>query len=254
MSAARRVAIVYRHWLELRHPVLVLLVAAALMSLLFPFGVHGMSTHLAETGNLAREIRAIGSSVDRIPRTLVVPWAMHVQLLALLTILAPIVIVGTGLGEPSRSGPLSPRHPSLLFTLSLPLSRATLVVTRFAAALAIAVMLVVLLLVMHVLSLLVVGPPLTLLPAQVATMVPSAWRAVVAIAVVLASLGLVTLILREFWAAIVLVLGALAAFSWWWPSITHFIAAATVGQMAAAIAGTVAIVATSVVLARAKEF
>src|SRR5690606_40684939 len=64
-------AIFYRHWLELRRPVVVLLVAAALMSLLFPFRVHGMSTQLAETGNLAREIGDIGSSVDRIPRTLV---------------------------------------------------------------------------------------------------------------------------------------------------------------------------------------
>src|SRR5690606_16838681 len=146
-------AIFYRHWLELRRPVVVLLVAAALMSLLFPWAVHGVSSYLAETGNLAREVRNVGPAGERMPRSLVVAWAMHVQLLALLTILAPILIVGTGLGEPSRSGPLSPRHPSMLFTLSLPLSRATLVVTRFAAALAIAVMLVVLLLVMHVLSL-----------------------------------------------------------------------------------------------------
>lgn len=247
-------AIFYRHWLELRRPVVVLLVAAALMSLLFPWAVHGVSSYLAETGNLAREVRNVGPAVERMPRSLVVAWAVHVQCLVLVTVLVPLFVAGTGLSHPSPSGPLSPRHPSLLFTLSLPLSRATLVATRFAAALVVAMTLVILLLVMHVLGMLVVGPPVTLLAAQVATMVPSALRGLIAIALALASLGLLTVILREFWAGMVTALCTLAAFAWWWTSITHFIAGATVGQIAAALAGTVAIVGASIALARAKEY
>ena len=257
MSADSRThlaAIFYRHWLELRRPVAVLLVAAAVMSLLFPVAVHGVSSYLAETGNLAREVRNIGPTVERIPRALVVPWAIHVQFLVLVTVLVPLFVAGTGLSHPSPPGPLAPRHPSLLFTLSLPLSRATLVATRFAVGLGVAAGLVILLLVMHVFGMLVTGPPVTLLAAQVATMVSSALRALTAMAFALASLGLLTVVLREFWAAMATALGTLAAFAWWWTSITHFIAGATVGQIAAALAGTLAIVAASIAIARAKEY
>ncbi len=243
----------YRHWLELRRPMCIALVVAAGMILLYPIAVHGYSTHLAETGNLARQIRDIGPAVDRVSLTLVVPWAVHVQFLTFLTVVVPVFFSGSCLNTPSQAGMLAPRHASVLFTLSLPLSRQTLVLTRLAAGLAVLSALVVLLLVLHSITLIVLGRPPAVVMLQALMMAGAATRALVAMSVALAFLGVVTVVLNDFWGATVGVCAMFVALAWWWTSIEHFIAGATLRQVGIALACTAALVAASVVLAREKE-
>jgi hypothetical protein len=105
-------AILYRHWLELRFLVL---------ATLPPWIVLSAGT----------AVFAVGLAPD------VSPVRLHAWALSIAVVVAGLVFGGTGI----RSG-LEPGHRSVYFTLSLPVSRFTLVWTRLYTAAAITLVLV----------------------------------------------------------------------------------------------------------------
>src|SRR5262245_32932135 len=122
-------ALWYRHWLELRGGFGAALVLTALLGLLYPLSVFGPSGWFRESDRLAKEVRAYESSLPAMGADQFFPWAGHVWVTTLAALVIGIFLAGTGIRHRWMPG-----HASRYYTLTLPVSRASLIATRYAAA------------------------------------------------------------------------------------------------------------------------
>lgn len=242
-------AIWYRHWLEVRSPLWRLLVIAALVVVLYPILVQDAATYLEESGLLRHDIRNLEPLVPGVPQSALVPWAIHADMLALWAVVLPVVWSVNGRNLVSPLGPSGPSHASAFFTLSLPISRARLVMTRWVAGCVIAAVLVVSGLLAHIASLLVMGQPVPL-----TLMMASVMRALVYLSAVCAFFVMLALVFRGFWAYIAGFAIAFAMLFSTGPLIARFIAGAAWSDVAVVLAVTGALCAASVLIARTKEY
>jgi hypothetical protein len=168
----------YRHWLELRRP------AAALLALALASGFFFARSLDREVGGLyvgneplRRGIaRSFGPLLAELTPTQTVAVAVHAQSTIYLILLAFLVLGGNGLRvvefQPSigseGDAPLPVR--SAPYTLSLPLSRTRLIVTRAAAAYAAGVLFFAASLLVHRLAIAKAGHDVPLLPMLMVTL------------------------------------------------------------------------------------
>jgi hypothetical protein len=134
MTAVSR-ALWHRHWMELRGGLTVAASVAALLCFVFPalvgIGIEDHEWH----GRTSPWLRAAVDRRDALGLETFAAWGAHVATAALASIVLGLFLSGTGL----RTNSLTPGHPSLAYTLTLPVSRGRLIVTRFAASAAAAV-------------------------------------------------------------------------------------------------------------------
>jgi hypothetical protein len=139
----------YRHWLEIRPTLIVVVVMA--------FGMGGLFTWQIGEGPLARELTgsSLAASLDR---RAVLTWAMYVNRLGMSAWLLALFLGSTGLR--STFNPAG----SPAYTLTLPVSRRTLMLTRIATTLALGLAFEALWLASHVAILGLRGAPVPYAP------------------------------------------------------------------------------------------
>lgn len=242
-------AIWYRHWLEMRSAIYVIAVVAVAVVLIYAFAVYGIGTYLAESGNLSKEVRDLAPLAPNLPASLVVPWGVHVRALGFLVVALPVLATCRERYGNHMTGPFTPRHPSVTFTMSLPVSRTWLTATRVGAACAVAFIVVIALLIAHAGVLVTIGQPVPFWP-----MAASSVRAVALMFVLLVLFAAFVTGLREFWAGVAIAATMLANLMLWGTQVAHFIAGAPWSHVGLATSTAVALCAVSILLARLKEY
>jgi hypothetical protein len=243
----------YRHWLELRSMVAVYGIVVAIMALLYPVFLHSASEYLEHTGRLTGEIVALGPVIDRIPRTTVIPWGIHVTFVGFLAAFLPFLAYGSGLGIKNPSW-RADWQASTTFTLSLPVSPTEVVLTRMVAGAAATAFLIALLLAANAIAVLISRQPL---PLWLMTMV--SLRGIVLMVAVAACFSMFAVVLGERIAATLvfgaLILGAFSAYAFWWPTAAkHFVAGASWGAVGIALATAVVCTTVAALIARESEY
>ena len=132
-------AIWYRHWLELRYPVLILLTAVIFTVYRFDAGLAEMLARFETTGRFpGAGGRWFQPLTETLPPPDVIALIAHADSMVMLVWGAALLLCGNGFrvnvifGSGSSSTWSSP-VTAIQYTLSLPLSRTTLVLTRLAA-------------------------------------------------------------------------------------------------------------------------
>jgi hypothetical protein len=243
----------YRHWLELRPMVVVYGIVVAIMALLYPVFLHSASEYLEQTGRLAGEIVALGPVIDRVPRTTVIPWGLHVTFAGFLAIFMPFLAYGSGLGVKNPSW-RAVWQASSTFTLSLPVSPVEVVLTRIVAGAAATAFLIASLLAANSIAVVLSGRPLPLWLMTMASL-----RAIVLMTAVVACFSMFAVVLGERVAATLvfgaLIIGSLSANALWWPAAAkHFVAGAGWGPMGIALATAVVCTTVAALIADKTEY
>jgi hypothetical protein len=114
----------YRHWLEIRPALIVVIVLA--------FGMAGLFAYQIGEGPLSREL-ATSHLVGLFDRPAVLSWAMYANRVGVSAWIVALILGSTGLRSLSLSSPIG----SLAFTLTLPVSRRRLIATRLATTVAV---------------------------------------------------------------------------------------------------------------------
>jgi len=161
----------YRHWLELRRPLALLLALAVVAGFFFAENL-GDEVGRLSVGDepLRRGIaRDFGPLLSVMTPTQTVALAMHAQSTVYLVLLAVLVLAGNGLhimdvSDGGWGGGATLPVRAAPYTLSLPLSRARLIVTRVAAGYAAGVLFFALSLLVHRLVISAAGHDVPLLP------------------------------------------------------------------------------------------
>jgi hypothetical protein len=240
----------YRHWLELRPMVTVYGIVVAIMAMLYPVFLHSASQYLEQTGRFAGEIVALGPVADQVPRTTVVPWALHVTFVSFWVPFLPFLCYGSGLGlKDWRAG----SQASTTFTLSLPVSPMEVVLTRIAAAAAVPAFLIALLLAVNSMWVVISGRPLPLWLMTIASL-----RAAVLMTTALACFSMFAVILGERVTSLLLVvvlsIGMLYAYPQWVTAAKHFVAGASWSAVGIALATAVVCTTVAALIARESEW
>lgn len=163
-------AIWYRHWLELRTITKITCVMTLLAAIGYGFAVYGTADYFARTGNMTQQIaryeaiRQMGTGPE------LVPGAIHALVAAFFALWGSSVLAGSGFGQPASARFNPPRHSSVYFSLSLPLSRARLQTTRLWAGFGSLLAILGLSLVAHVIALLIVRQPIPILAMGTTTL------------------------------------------------------------------------------------
>lgn len=121
----------YRHWLELRYRLLAAALAALLVHLFFPFGVHGLTAFFRETGKLGEEVRDAQPLLAAMGAERLIAWGVHVQLSTLTSILATLLLAGSSFRMMNTWGV---GQGIDTYSATLPVSRTDLDATRLTAA------------------------------------------------------------------------------------------------------------------------
>ena len=169
-------AVFYRHWLDTRGGLLVTGIATAIVSLI--------AVVVVSSAGSGREAFALGA---------------HAWTTAIVALVAAMTLNGSGIRTPDFQGD----HPSLQFTLTLPVARPSWILTRFAANLAGTIFPVAVLLVVDVVAFLVVRGD-----APIGRML----HASLTIGLVALMTGTVTGLLLPIWREWMGVVGAVAIF------------------------------------------
>jgi hypothetical protein len=207
----------YRHWLEMRVGLLVAFIGVALLSIAYPFFAMG------NDGLLPHVWMSSGAS-----------WVLG------------IFVWGTGV----RTSSLQPNHPSVQFTLCLPVSRVRLIMTRLAAACAALAALFTVMFVSNSFALALMGRT----PALGAMAVSSALAALLVVAI-MTSISVIGLVNENHFGWLYPV-AFFAAVSWAWPLTTAFVGGPEVPWTGIATLALViaAALSASVVFAYKRDF
>jgi hypothetical protein len=130
------VALWYRHWLELRFPALILLLVVVFSVYSFDRELSQLTARLESTGRLpAAGARWFRPLAETLPPREVITLIAHADSLVMLVWATAFLLSGNGFGVPFGSGSRSRGTASgaIQYTLSLPVTRTTLVLTRVAA-------------------------------------------------------------------------------------------------------------------------
>lgn len=241
----------YRHWLELRSLMAVYGIVVAIMVLLYPVFLHSASEHLEHTGRLTGEIVALGPVIDRIPRTTVIPWGIHVTFVGFLAVFLPFLAYGSGLGIKNPSW-RADWQASTTFTLSLPISPTEVVLTRIAAGAAVPALLITLLLAASSIAVALSGRPLPLWLMTMASV-----RGIVLTIAVIACFSMFAVVLSERVTA-TLLFGALLLGTFflprWAAAAKHFVAGASWSSVGIALATAMVCTTVAALIADKTEY
>jgi hypothetical protein len=210
-------ALWYRHWLEMRGGLFVAFLAVVLLSAAYPFFASGNDGRVPHVWLSSAASWALGFF----------NWGNGVRSIALFF----------------------PNHPSVQFTLGLPVSRVRLILTRLAVAYATVVALFTVMFVSNTLALLLMGRA-----PEFGAMAGSSALAALLVAAIVTMFGMVGLVDENHfnW---VLPVAFFAAFFWAWPATTAFIGSPHVPWTGVATLALViaAALSASVVLAYEKD-
>jgi hypothetical protein len=240
----------YRHWLELRKLILVASIVTLLGAVGYGLAVFSAADYFATTGRFAHGSARFEAIRPMIAGPSLIPWGIHSLFVGFFALFVAGVFVGTGLGSGANSTRSSIQHPSVYFTLSLPVARESLVASRLAAAVAALATVLAVGLVVHCLTLVAIRQPVPL----VAMLQTSLLGVVVGLALI--AIGVFASL------AVAEGLGGLVAFgltmSLWltqggWSWTMGFISAPSVGAFAGVIGGSLLLLTGTLVIVRRKE-
>lgn len=241
----------YRHWLEVRGGGLVATAVTVLLCMIFPLAAWYIVAEYPDGGSIWQ---SVASDVTAARRATMGPeqlagWAVHANLCLAAAVSIGLFIGGTGI----RTNSLMPNHPSIYFTLSLPVSRTSLAVGRFAAGYVVVLALFGGMLVCDTLALLALGASPPFAPMAAA----SVQAALLCIAIV-GVLGAVQLVneVAAGWAYSLALLAFVLGIPFGWQAAFAYVAGAADSALPAAAAGGVGIaaLALSVVIAGRRDF
>jgi hypothetical protein len=160
----------YRHWLEMRIIVWICCAMTMITAIGFGFVVYNAPGYFATTGKLITQVARYEAMREMAGGPELTGAAFHALITAFVALWATCGLSGyaTPLGMPSSLRMTSPRHASIYFTLSLPVSRRMLFFSRTIAALGGLTFVLAASLLAHVLVLLLIRQPVPL-PAMVGT-------------------------------------------------------------------------------------
>ena len=236
----------YRHWIEMRGGLCVAAGSMALMCLLFPVFVGGSTSWFAQSGRIIRELNALTPQLTAMGPARFLPWAVHTWVSAGAAIFVGIFLGGTGI----RTNGFQPGHPSMYYTLTLPISRFELIWTRFASACAAVYALFAAMLALNCAVLLVMGQPVPLGPMAV-----SSFLAGLLVVPAMAVFGVLVSLWKEQLGGLY-VLAIVAAIQWAWPTLLRFAGSQGIPWLSI---GTILLVtgaalSAAAILARRQEF
>ncbi len=124
----------YRHWLELRVPLLVASLGVVVSAWRYAGAIaDGLS--LLAAGESPAIFRSLETLVPVMGLEGVLVWSTHAAYSFTLAMLVPFLLAGAGVnGQHFFGGSLTPSWRTALFTLSMPVSRFRVIWTRLAAA------------------------------------------------------------------------------------------------------------------------
>ena len=202
----------YRHWTEMRGGLCVAAVCMGAASLLFAVMVGGSTSWYAQSGRIIKEFNALTPQVTAMGPARFLPWAAHTWASAAAAIVVGIFLAGTGI----RTNGFQPGHPSMYYTLTLPVSRFELIWTRFASACAAVYVLFAAMLVADCAILEVMRQPVPFGPMAV-----SSFLAGLVVIASMAVFGVLVSLWKEQLSGLVFI--AIAATTQWaWPTLLHF--------------------------------
>jgi hypothetical protein len=242
-------AIWYRHWLDLRSGLYTSVVFGVLMIVVYAFAVYGVMDVYAATGQYAREIVQFKPILESAPERLI-PWAMHAQFMTLFAMLAPLTLHGSGYASQQRRGVVGADHPSVHFTLTLPVSRLVVIRTRMAVGAAALAAVLVLSLIGHFVALLVLGRPVAVGPMTATTLLAMAIGITV-----LTTMSLLAVLAEGKWIGMAMV--PVQLFLWFaaWPTAVTFLAGEQVmATLSGLFAATAVAFGLTVAVAARREF
>jgi hypothetical protein len=238
----------YRHWIEMRGGLCMAAIFMALMCLLFPVVVAGSTSWYAHSGRIIKELNALTPKLTAMGAARFLPWAAHTWVSAWAAVIVGIFLAGTGI----RTNGFQPGHPSMYYTLTLPISRFELIWTRFASSCAAVYVLFAAMLVFDCAVLLIMRQPVPL-----GLMAVSSFLAALLVVPMMAVLGVLVPLWKEVSGIIyVYVVAIWAAIQWAWAPLLRFIGSPSIPWLwiGAIILVTGAALSTAAILGRRLEF
>ncbi len=236
----------YRHWIEMRTGLRVAAGCMVAACLLFTLALSGSTSWYAKSGRIISELNALVPQLTAMGPSRFLPWAAHTWASAGAAVFVGIFLAGTGI----RTNGFQPGHPSMYYTLTLPMSRFELVWTRFASACAAVYILFA--------AMLVVDCAILLLMRQPVPLGPMAVSSCLAGLVVVASMAVLGVLL-PLWKeqlSFVYFLAIPATTQWAWPTLLRFAGSPGIPWLSvgAILLLTGAALSAAAILARRLEF
>jgi hypothetical protein len=238
----------YRHWIEMRGGLCVAAVFMTLMCLLFPVVVVGSTSWYAQSGRIVSLFQALVPQLTEMGPARFLPWAAHTWMSAGAAVIVGIFLACTGI----RTNGFQPGHPSMYYTLTLPISRFELIWTRFASACAAVYLLFAAMLVVDCAILLLMR-----LPVPFGPMALSSFQAGLLVIASMAVLGVLLTLWKEPVVGGALYFLAIAATTQWaWPTLLRFAGSPGIPWLSIGtiFLVTAAALPTAAILARRLEF
>ena len=240
----------YRHWLELRRLILVAGIVTLLGAVGYGFAVTSAADYFATPGRLSHGSARYEAIRPMISGPQLIPWAIHSLFVGFFALFAHWLFVGTGLGPGASATRGNSQHPSVYFTLSLPVARESLVASRISAAIAAVGTVLGAGLVVHCLILVAIGQPVPLMAMLTTSL--------------LGAVGGFALIATSVFASLTVAeaLGGLVTFgltmSLWltqrgWSLTMDFISAPSVGVLGGVVGGSLLLVTGALAIVRRKD-
>jgi hypothetical protein len=237
----------YRHWIEMRGGLCVAASCMAAACLLFAAAVGGSTSWYAQSGRTISEFQALVPQFTAMGPARFLPWAAHTWASAGAAIIVGIFLAGTGI----RTNGFQPGHPSMYYTLTLPISRFELIWTRFASA-CVAVN------VRYAATLVADSAIMRVMRQQVplGPMAVSSFLAGLLVVPVMAVFGVLVPLWKEQVSGFLFVLAIGAAVHWGWPTLLRFAGSPDIPWMsvAAILLVTGAALSAAAILGRRLEF
>lgn len=239
-------AIWYRHWMEMRGALLVSAVVIGILAAAYPVILLGSTSWYAETGEIVGELDSFRVAFGELEGANFVVWGLHTQVSLIAAILVGWFLAGSGV----RTNSGTPLHPSVQYTLTLPVARFELLWTRWAAACAAVVVLFSSLLIVNALVALLMAEPV-----PIGTMALSSALCAVLVIGFATFLGMV-MVVEERLPGFLLIALILALYSGLWRWLARFVAGAPVAWMTLAwiLLGIGASLSVAALAAESKDF